>query len=113
MMMIVSYLPYMVYYGQKFFKTNNIVIVKDADSETLIGDACYVNALIKRSVDSNNEKKAPPPPNMELSHNNYLLSKSQLVNHLIISEEFNFKTYMISIKETFLDTDIPPPKNLL
>jgi len=113
LMLVVSYVPYMIYYGQQFMTNDDdIVVFTDSDSKTLIGDACYLNALIKRSVDTHNEKKAPPPPPIEISENFYIYSKSLLSNKVLISEDFNFKGYMVSIKETFLEIDIPPPKKL-
>ena len=113
MMLIVSYVPYMIYFGQQFMANeDDIVVFTDSDSKTLIGDVCYLNALIKRSVDTHNEKKAPPPPPIDISENIYIHSKSLLSNNVLVSEDFNFKGYTISIKETFLEIDIPPPKKL-
>jgi len=113
MMLIVSYVPYMIYFGQQFMANDeDIVVFTDSDSKTLIGDVCYLNALIKRSVDTHNEKKAPPPPPIDISENIYIYSKTLLANNFDNSEDFNFKDYMISIKETFFETDIPPPKKL-
>ena len=115
MMLIVSYIPYIIYYGQQFLENDNITIIEEQDSKTLIGDACYLNALIKRSVDSerNDNKKAPPPPNIELSHSMYIYSKNQPSTFVTNSEDFNFKAYIIYIKETFLIIESPPPKTLL
>jgi len=113
LMLIVSYVPYMIYFGQQFMVTEDIVVLTDSDSKTLVGDACYLNALIKRSVKADSkEKKAPPPPPNDISENIYIYSKNANLNNLILSEDFNFKGYMISIKETFLEIDIPPPKKL-
>lgn len=111
MMLIVSYVPYMIYFGQQFMANEDeIVVFTDSDSKTLIGDVCYLNALIKRSVDTHNEEKTQPPPPIDISENIYIYSKSLLSNNVLISEDFNFKDYTISLKETFLEIDIPPPK---
>ncbi|OYT17397.1 MAG: hypothetical protein B7C24_02855 [Bacteroidetes bacterium 4572_77] len=113
MTLIVTYVPYMVYFGKHLMATENVTVLTDSDSNTLVGDACYLNALIKRSVETDaNENKVPPPPPIDISENIYIYSKSLLSNNILISEDFNFKEYMISIKETFLDIDVPPPKKL-
>jgi exopolysaccharide biosynthesis protein len=112
MMLLVSYVPYMVYYGQKYFQNEaGVALNSDKASKALIGDACYINALVKRSVDAdhNNTKTTPPPP-INISQSIYLMADNSFNQYLSISTPFQFKTYMISIKETFLDVQIPPPK---
>jgi len=110
MLLLVSYVPYMVYYGQIFLQNKNSVVLNDNSHKALIGDACYLNALVKRSVDSNNNTKTTPPPPINISQSIYLPEDNSINQYLAISTPFQFKTYMISIKETFLDVQIPPPK---
>jgi len=113
MMLIVSYVPYMIYYGQQFMDHGiNKLVINDSDTKTQIGDICFLNALIKRTVETSTNKKVPPPPPIDTSKIIYIYSKNLLSNNVFTSEDFNFKGYMISIKETFLEIDIPPPKKL-
>lgn len=78
----------------------------------MIGDICYLNAIIKRAVNDNasDNKETPPPPVMETSGMTYINSEFLFSDYNILPVKFNFKGYMISIKETFLEVYVPPPK---
>ncbi len=112
--MIGAHIPFFIYFTGVFSQsTNTTTIIKANKSNELIGDACYLSALMKRAndTDSTNNDKTPPPT-IETSGNFYILSKSNFALYFSVAQEFNFKEYMISIKETFLDIDVPPPKIL-
>ena len=52
----------------------------------------------------------PPPPAMETSGMVYLNSVSLFSINIVIPVKLDFKGYMISIKEAFLEVGVPPPK---
>jgi hypothetical protein len=108
-----TYLPYFIYFGQQISKVKNQQIISYDESKTLIGDACYLNALIKRTSDNDSNKKQTTPPPVDLSENIYIYSTNIVANINISCTVVDFKKYMISIKETFLEIDSPPPKLLV
>jgi len=60
--------------------------------------------------DSSSEKSETPPPATETLGLIYINSELLYAIHQILPENFNFEGYMISIKEAFLEVNIPPPK---
>jgi len=111
-LLTIPYIPYMVYYTGCIIDNENTCTIGIDNAETIIGDICYLNAIIDRAKSENasESNKAPPPPVMETTGMTYINSESLFSNYNISPVKFNFKGYMISIKETFLEINVPPPK---
>ncbi|RLD53604.1 MAG: hypothetical protein DRJ05_16170 [Bacteroidetes bacterium] len=112
-LLIIPYIPQMVYYAGTLLGNNNTCNIGIDTSDYTIGDICYLNAIIKRATDkkaSDNSSEAPPPPIVETSGMVYINSESLFSLYNITPVNFIFKGYMISIKETFLEISVPPPK---
>ena len=112
-LLVIPYIPYMVFYTGKINRNIEVSIGVDSP-KTIIGDICYLNAIIERAnLDKTSENaEAPPPPVMETSGMVYINSESLFSLNKIIPAKFNFKGYIISVKETFLEVGVPPPNNL-
>lgn len=104
----------MMYYAGTLFPNEIECSIGDDNAETIVGDICYLNAILKRATDeiSTEESESPPPPPIGTVGLDYIRSKSLFSINEIQSVNFNFKEYEISIKETFLEIDVPPPKIL-
>ncbi len=112
-LLTVPYIPYVVFFTGKILHNEQVSIGVD-NPETIIGDICYLNAIIKRA---NNEKTSdntdvPPPPVMETSGMVYINSESLFSLNIVIPVKIDFKGYMISFKEAFLEVGVPPPKSI-
>jgi len=115
MLLTIPYIPQMMYYAGSLFPEGKAYSIGPDNAETIIGDATYLNALIKRATDemsSEESDKAPPPPAVDTVGLYYICSESLFSINEILPINFNFKGYEISIKETFLEIDVPPPKIL-
>lgn len=113
LLLTIPYLPYIVFLTTNF-KSENINVVEINKQRSFVGDACYLKAIIERSAKKSSKKKSvvPPPPPVETLGLVYINSVVLFTDHQLFSKDFNFKRYMISIKESFLEVDIPPPKLL-
>ncbi len=100
-----------------YYITNSQVTISNADVRTettnsLIGDIHYLQALIERSADCQNTKKAPEPPPTTQNHTTnvvYLLS----VNTIQLSENsvfINYTPYRFTVKDYFVLSGNPPPE---
>ncbi len=112
-LLIIPYIPYMVFYTGKITRNKEVSIGVD-NPKTVIGDICYLNAIIERAnLDKTSENtEAPPPPVMETSGMAYINSESLFSLNKITPVKFDFRGYTISIKEAFLEVGVPPPNNL-
>jgi hypothetical protein len=112
-LLTIPYIPYMVFYTGKIIHHNEISIGVD-NPETIIGDACYLNAIIERAKNDKASEKneTPPPPVMETSGLVYINSQSLFSVNKVPPVNFNFKGYFISINEIFLNVGVPPPNSI-
>jgi len=108
----IPYIPYIVYFTGSLNRTDDSCVIGINTDGTIVGDICYLKAIMERvGEDTGSEKsETPPPPSMETSGMVYINSESLFSIQKIISVKFNFKGYMISIKEAFLEVNVPPPK---
>jgi hypothetical protein len=113
-LLTIPYVPYIQYYvSNKYFHNNNCSISIDS-SKTIVGDMCYLNALIERTKSEDNTGKTPVPPPSPNTDTNNLVYLSQGIltfpsGHC--NTKFKFNEYTISIKETFKEIPNPPPQN--
>ena len=112
-LLIIPYIPYMVFYTGKITRNKEVSIGVD-NPKTVIGDICYLNAIIERAnLDKTSENtEAPPPPVMETSGMTYINSESLFPINIVTPVKLDFKGYMISFKEAFLEVGVPPPKSI-
>jgi len=103
----------MVFYTGKIIANKEVSFGTD-NPKTIIGDICYLNAIIERanSEKTSDNKEVPPPPVMETSGMVYINSESLFSLNIVIPLKIDFKGYMISFKETFLEVGVPPPKSI-
>ena len=111
-LLIIPYVPYIVYFTSSFNRTDDSYSIGINTAGTVIGDICYLKAIMKRvGEDSPSEKsETPPPPATETLGLIYINSELLFAIHQILPENFNFKGYMISINEAFVEVNVPPPK---
>ena len=112
-LLTIPYIPYMVFYTGKIIHHNEISVGID-NPETIIGDACYLNAIIERAKNDNisEQNETPPPPVMETSGLVYINSQSLFSVNKVLPVNFNFKGYFVSINEIFLNVCVPPPNSI-
>jgi hypothetical protein len=103
----------MVFYTGKIIHHNELSVGVD-NPETIIGDVCYLNAIIERTKNDKASEKheTPPPPVMETSGMVYINSQSLFSVNKVPPVKFNFKAYFISINEIFLNVGVPPPNSI-
>ncbi|MCD4696762.1 MAG: hypothetical protein K8S16_11035 [Bacteroidales bacterium] len=108
----IPYIPYIVYITGSFNRTNDSCVIGINTAGTVIGDICYLKAIMERVGENTGSEKseAPPPPATETLGLIYINSELLFAIHQILPDNFNFKGYMISIKETFVEVFVPPPK---
>ncbi len=111
-LLIIPYVPYIVYFTSSFNRTDDSCSIGINTAGTVIGDICYLKAIMKRVGEDNASEKseAPPPPATETLGLIYINSELLFAIHQILPENFNFKGYMISINEAFVEVIVPPPK---
>ena len=112
-LIIIPYLPYIYYnIGNKRLSEDHCIISTANDNNTLIGDLCYLKALIERAKTGDHAKKqnVPPETNVETSNLVYISTETLINTRKPRNTEFKFNTYTISIKETFQEVPNPPPK---
>ena len=109
-LLVLPYYPYIYYYVYSSLSTKNETSIGIDNQHSLIGDACYLTAITKRAFDKKAKSDIPPPIPLETSGLVYLNSMTHSLLKQPPSHTFNFKRYMVSIKETFLEHPVPPPK---
>ena len=115
-LLTLPYYPNIHYYiYNSLQKQKNETSFFNADTKVIIGDISYLSAIMKRAQKNNDTPEkhdAPPPPAVETSGIVYLCVEALFSFNIILPEKINFKKYMISIKETFLEIPVPPPRFL-
>jgi len=110
-LLTIPYVPYIVYFTGSLNRTDDSCSIGINTAGTVIGDICYLKAIMKRVGEDNaSEKSEAPPPATETLGLIYINSELLFAVHQILPENFNFKGYMISIKEAFVEVNVPPPK---
>ncbi len=112
-LLTIPYIPYMVFYTGKIIHHNEISVGVD-NPETLIGDVCYLNAIIERAKNDKASEKheTPPPPVMETSGMAYINSQSLFSVNKAPPVNFDFAGYLFSLPEVFLNVGVPPPNSI-
>lgn len=110
-LLTIPYIPYIVYFTSSFNRTDDSCSIGINTTGIVIGDICYLKAIMERAgEDTPSEKSETPPPATETLGLIYINSELLFTIHQILPENFNFKGYMISIKEAFVEVNVPPPK---
>ena len=113
-LLIIPYVPYIQYYvSNKYFHTNNCSINIDSP-KIILGDLCYLNALIERTKSEDNTDKTtvpPPSPNTETNNLVYLSQGIFTFPSRPCDIKFKFNEYTIFIKRIFKEVPNPPPNN--
>jgi hypothetical protein len=94
-LLIIPYVPYIVYFTSSFNRTD---------------DSCSIGINTVGEDNASEKSEAPPPPATETLGLIYINSELLFAIHQILPENFNFKGYMISINEAFVEVIVPPPK---
>ena len=111
-LLTIPYIPYILYFTSSLNRTDNSCSIGMNTTGVIIGDISYLKAIMERAGDDTASEKSetPPPPAPETLGLIYINSELLYAIHQILPENFNFEGYMISIKETFLEVHVPPPK---
>ena len=111
--MILPNLPLVKYYYGQFKYNKDIQIIVNSDSQVLIGDICFLKALIDRTSECEDKKdEAPPEPNSGNSNLIYLIAEFSNFNDLYSNKDIKFQITSELLTYRYLQTPSPPPKNL-
>ena len=101
------------YYGQTKYARNEPVIANN-DSQVLVGDICYIKALMDRTNQNNEANKDTAPPESNNGGNNltYMVSELARVNSASNIQDIKFQNHMELLTYRYLHIPSPPPKSI-
>lgn len=107
-------LPFVQYYYVQSKLQNEEQNPTTDDSGILIGDICYLKALMERTkqaADSNKDKTLPEPNNASNSLV-YLINDPSKFSNACNSQDIKFPNHMELLTYRYLQVPSPPPKIL-
>ena len=112
--MVLPNLPFVQYYYVQFKHSNNEQIISNNDSQILVGDICFLMALVERTKENTESKKDATPPESNKGSNNliYLIADFTYLNNISNSRDIKFLNTMELLTFRYLQIPSPPPKTL-
>jgi len=112
--MVLPNLPLVQYYYYQVKHNNNEQILTNSNNQILVGDICFLKALIDRTNESSDNKKdeAPPEPNNMGTNLVYLVTRSLFINNINCITNVSFRRNSELLTFRYLQIPSPPPKLL-
>ena len=100
---------------QHLNKDNKITCLHLNFSDSMIGDECYLKAIMDRACEDSKTRKAPAPVNPGPEVNNLVYLSSDIFSYQYIDTNagFQYLQYSFSIKEAVREIPSPPPKHIV
>jgi hypothetical protein len=109
--MVLPNLPFVQYYYGQYKHSSNEQVITNNDAKVLIGDICFLQALIERTKDSESaESEVPTKPNNRTVNLIYLINEISSLNNINNIEDFKFHDHMELLTYRYLQISSPPPK---
>ncbi len=105
-------LPFVEYYYVQYKIQNEDQSLSKQESDVLVGDICYLNALIERSKVAKDatKNKTLPEPNNASNNLVYLVADITNFNDTNSSKNIRFLNHMELLTYRYLQIPSPPPK---
>jgi len=112
--MILPNLPLVQYYYGLTKQTQNVQIIANNDSQVLVGDICFLKALVDRTNETESEKDQAPPPKPNSGNTNlvYLIAEFSNLHNISNGKDVKFLITMELLTYRYLQIPSPPPKSL-
>lgn len=109
--MVLPNLPFVKYYFGQYKHRNNELVISNSDSQVLVGDICFLKALIERTIDENSNKdEAPPEANNQNTNLVYIISDLLGLNDISVATDIMFQNNKELLTYRYLKIPSPPPK---
>ncbi len=105
-------IPFVEYYYVQSKIQNEDQSISKEDTDVLVGDICYLNALIERSKKAKDatKNKTLPEPNNSSNNLVYLITDIVNFNDTNSSNDIRFLNHMELLTYRYLQIPSPPPK---
>ena len=111
--MVLPNIPFVQYYYGQTKHTSNEQVIANNDSQVLVGDICYLKALMDRTNNTDANKDAAPPESNNGGNNlTYMVSELAKVNSATNIQDIKFKNHMELLTYRYLQIPSPPPKSI-
>jgi len=112
--MVLPNLPFVQYYYGQYKHINNVQVITNDDAEILVGDICFLQALIERTKENTESSKSevPPKPNNRTVNLIYLLASLAKLNNFNNCQNIEFHNQGKLLTYRYLQIPSPPPKFL-
>ncbi|MFK5856821.1 MAG: hypothetical protein QM503_11865 [Bacteroidota bacterium] len=112
--MVLPNLPFVQYYYGQYKHNYNEQVISNNDSKVLIGDICFLQALVERTkeISDTKETEVPPKPNNRTVNLIYLLTDYTNLDNLNNYQDFKFHDHVELLTFRYLQIPSPPPKFL-
>ncbi|MEA1897338.1 MAG: hypothetical protein U9N53_06700 [Bacteroidota bacterium] len=115
-LLLVPSFPY--FYSLAYQHLNNYNSISHSDlnfSDSMIGDECYLKAILDRASEDSKTSKAPTPVNPGPEVNNLIFLTGDVFSYQYIDTHagFQYLQYSFSIKEAIREIPSPPPKYIV
>ena len=110
--MVLPNLPFVQYYYGQYKHDNNEQVITNNDAKVLVGDICFLQALVDRTKENAEatESEVPPKPNNRTVNLIYLLTSLTNLNDLNNCQNIKFHDQMELLTYRYLQIPSPPPK---
>ena len=110
--MVLPNLPFVQYYYGQYKHINNEQVITNNDAKVLVGDICFLQALIERTKENTESSKSevPPKPNTRSINLIYLINEVANLNNIRNIEDIKFCDHMELLNYRYLQIPSPPPK---
>lgn len=108
--------PYFYSFAYKHLNKDNTISGLHFDlSDSMIGDECYLKAILERASEDSKTRKAPAPVNPGPEVNNFIFLTSDIFSYQYVDTHagFQYLQYSFSIKEAIREIPSPPPKYIV
>ena len=115
-LLLVPGLPYFYSIAYQHLNKDNTISALHLDlSDSMIGDECYLKAIIERASEDSKTRKAPAPVNPGPEVNNLIFLTGDIFSYEYIDTHagFQYLQYSFSIKEAIREIPSPPPKHIV